>query len=51
VFKASHDKEHSQTRKHTIIKNSEKEKNFLVELIESVKVLNMEYILSKENLE
>jgi len=43
--------EYIQTKKHTIIKNSKKEKNFLAELIESVKGLNIEYISSKENLE
>ena len=43
--------EHIQTKKHTIIKNSKEKKNFLAELIESIKELNMEYISSKENLE
>ena len=43
--------EYIQTKKHTIIKNSEEEKNFLAELIESVKGLNTKYISSKENLE
>ena len=42
--------EYIQTKKHTIIKNSEEEKNFLAELIESVKGLNTKYISSKENL-
>jgi len=43
--------EHIQTTKYTIIKNSEEEKNFLVKFIESIKVLNMEYISNKENFE
>ena len=43
--------EYIQTKKHTIIKNSEEEKNFLAELIDSVKGLNTKYISSKENLE
>ena len=42
---------HIQTKKHTIVKNSKEEKNFLNKLIELVKMLNIEYISSKENLE
>ena len=44
--------EHIQTKKHTIVKNSEEEeKNFLAGFIESIKELNTEHISSKENLE
>jgi len=43
--------EHIQTKKCTIIKNSEEEKNFLAELIETIKGLNTELISSKEILE
>ena len=39
---------HIQTKKYTIIKNSEKEKNFLTKLIKSIKRLNTEHISSKE---
>jgi len=42
---------HIQTKKHIIIKNSKEEKNFLAELIESIKGLNIEHISSKKNLE
>jgi len=42
---------HIQIRKHTIIKDSKEERNFLAELINSIKSLNTEYISSKENLE
>ena len=41
-------KEYIQTKKHTIIKNSKEEKNFLAELIETIKGLNMEHISSKD---
>jgi len=43
--------EYIQTKTHTSVKNSKKEKNFLVELINSVKSLNMDYTSSKESLE
>jgi len=42
--------EYIQTIKHTIVKNSKEEKNFLADLIKSVKKLNTEHLLSKENL-
>ena len=44
-------KEHIQTKKCTIIKNSKEKRNFITELIEIIKPLNMEQILSKEILE
>ena len=44
-------KKYIQTKKYTIVKNSKEENNFLAELIKSIKVLNTEYISSKENLE
>jgi len=44
-------KEHIQTKTHTIIKNSKEEKNFLTELINSIKSLNTDHISSKESLE
>jgi len=43
--------EHIQIKKCTVVKNSKEEKNFLAELIESIKGLNTEHISSKENLE
>ena len=44
-------KEHIQTKKHIIVKNSKQEKNFIAELIEAIKGLNMEHISSKKTLE
>ena len=44
-------KEHIQTKKHIIVKNSEEEKSFIAKLIETVKGLNIEQISSKEILE
>ena len=44
-------KEHIQTKKHIIMKNSEEEKNFLAKLIEFIKGLSIEHISNKENLE
>jgi len=43
--------EHIQTKKCTIVKNSEEERNFITKLIEIIKYLNMKQILSKEILE
>jgi len=43
--------EHIQTKTHTIVKNSEEEKSFLAELINSIKSLNTDHISSKESLE
>jgi len=43
--------EHVQTKKQIIVKNSKKERNFIVELTKSIKRLNTEYITSKEDLE
>ena len=40
-----------QTKKWTIIKNSEKERNFIAKLTKSVKKLNTEQIASKKDLE
>ena len=40
-----------QTKKHSIIKNSKEEDNFIIELIEAIKRLNTEDIQSKEVLE
>ena len=42
---------HIQTKTHTIVKNSKEEKNFLTELINFVKSLNIEHISSKKSLE
>jgi len=42
--------EYIQTIKHTIVKNSKEENNFLADLIKSVKKLNTVHLLSKENL-
>ncbi len=44
-------KEDIQMRKHTIIKNSKEEDNFIIKLIEAIKRLNMKDIQSKEVLE
>ena len=43
--------EHIQTKKYTIIKNNKEERNFIIELIEIIKCLNIEQISSKEILE
>ena len=40
-----------QTKKQTIIKNIKEERNFITELINSIKRLSIEHISSKENLE
>ena len=40
--------EYVQTKKHTIVKNSEEKKKFLAELIETIKGLNIELISSKK---
>jgi len=42
---------YTQTKKYTIIKNSKKERNFITKLIEIIKYLNIEQILSKKILE
>jgi len=42
---------HIQTKKCIIIKNNEKERNFITELIKIIKYLNTEQISSKEILE
>jgi len=39
-----------QTKKQTIIKNSEEKRNFIAKLTESVKRLNTKYITSKKDL-
>jgi len=44
-------KEHIQTRKCTLVKNSKEEENFITELIRVITRLNTENILSKEILE
>jgi len=41
---------HIQTRKHTIVKNSEEERSFIAEIIESIQRLNTKHISSKKNL-
>ena len=43
--------EHIQTKKHTLVKNSKKEENFIAELIKAITRLNTENISSKEILE
>jgi len=43
--------EHIQTRKQTIVKNSEEEIKFIADIIELVKRLNTNHISSKEDLE
>jgi len=42
--------EHIQIKKHIIVKDSKEERNFLAELINSIKSLNIEHISSKESL-
>ena len=44
-------KEHIQTRKHMLVKNSEEEDNFIDNLIEAIKGLNIKNIQSKEVLD
>ena len=44
-------KEHIQTRKHTLVKKSKEEVNFITKLIRVITRLNMENIPSKEILE
>ena len=44
-------KEVIQTRKHTIVKNSEKEHNFVIDVNNLIKDLNTNHINSKNNLE
>jgi len=44
-------KEHIQTIKCTIVKNSKEEENFIAELIKAIKRLNTENIPSREVLE
>ena len=43
--------EHIFTKKHTIIKNSEEESKFIAELINSIKRLNPENLITKETLD
>ena len=42
--------ENIQTRKHTIVKNSDEKNNFVAEVIMSIKGLNTSHINSKEDL-
>ena len=44
-------KEHIQTRKHIIVKNSKEEENFVAELIKAIKELNIENISKVEVIE
>ena len=44
-------KEHVQTKKCTIVKNSKKEENFIDELIEAIKGLNIENCYNSKVLE
>ena len=44
-------KKHIQTKKQTIIKNSEEKRNFITNLTESIKKLNIDHIVSKKDLE
>ena len=43
-------KENIQTKRYTLVKNSEKEDNFIIELIEAIKGLNTSNIQNKEEL-
>ena len=43
--------EHIFTKKHTIVKNSKEESKFIAELINSIKRLNTENLMSKETLD
>ena len=43
--------EHIQTKKHTIVKKSKEEDNFISKLIETIKRLNIENVQNKEALE
>ena len=43
--------EHTQIRKHTLVKNSEDKENFITELIRAISKLNTENISSKKTLE
>jgi len=51
IVKISNFAENIQTRKYTIIKNSEEEINFVAEVIESIKKLNTNHINNKKNFE